>query len=54
MTVSGRVDRFQQRHPGAGFPLAVIYKYADDQGAYLAALIAYLRSVPPVESDKKN
>lgn len=24
-----------------GFPVAVIYKYADDQGGYLAALIAY-------------
>ncbi|HWK25590.1 MAG TPA: YihY/virulence factor BrkB family protein [Solirubrobacter sp.] len=24
-----------------GFPLAVIYKYADDQGGYLAALITY-------------
>src|ERR1700750_2883952 len=41
MTVSVRLDHSQQRHPGAGFPLAVIYKYADDSGAYLAALIAY-------------
>jgi YihY family inner membrane protein len=41
MTFSDRVDSFQQRHPGAGFPLAVIYKYADDSGGYLAALIAY-------------
>ena len=41
MTASERLDRFQQRHPGAGFPLAVIYKYVDDSGAYLAALIAY-------------
>jgi uncharacterized BrkB/YihY/UPF0761 family membrane protein len=30
---------FQRNHPWAGFPLAVVYKYADDQGGYLAALI---------------
>lgn len=34
-------DRFQQRHPWLGFPLAVLQKYADDQGVYLAATIAY-------------
>lgn len=39
--VSARLDRFQRRHPGAGFPLAVLYKYFDDSGGYLAALIAY-------------
>ncbi|WP_334024561.1 YihY/virulence factor BrkB family protein [Nocardia terpenica] len=36
-----RVDRLQQRHRGLGFPLAVIYKFVDDQGGYLAALITY-------------
>ena len=41
MPASGWVDRFQQRHPGVGFPLAVIYKFVDDQGSYLAALITY-------------
>ena len=41
MNVSGVMDRFQQRHPAAGFPLAVVYKYIDDSGGYLAALIAY-------------
>ena len=41
MGTSETLDRFQQRHPAAGFPLAVIYKYGDDSGAYLAALIAY-------------
>jgi membrane protein len=35
------IDRYQQRHPWAGFPLAVVYKFADDQGGYLAALITY-------------
>lgn len=41
MSLTDRLDRFQQRHPQAGFPLAVVYKYADDQGNYLAALITY-------------
>ena len=27
--------------PAAGFPLAVLYKYVDDNGGYLAALITY-------------
>jgi YihY family inner membrane protein len=36
-----RVDRFQRRFPAAGFPLAVLYKYFEDFGPYLAALIAY-------------
>lgn len=35
------VDRFQRRHPVLGFPIAVIYKYGDDQGNYLAALLTY-------------
>jgi YihY family inner membrane protein len=41
MTVTERVDRFQRRHPGAGFPIAVIYKFFDDDGHFLAALITY-------------
>jgi membrane protein len=36
-----RFDRFQQRHPWLGFTLAVRQKYADDQGSYLAATVAY-------------
>lgn len=36
-----RLDRLQRRHPRAAFPLAVVYKYADDFGAYLAALLTY-------------
>jgi YihY family inner membrane protein len=35
------LDRFQQRHHWAGLPLAVLYKFVDDQGSYLAALITY-------------
>jgi membrane protein len=39
--VSTRLDRFQRRHQWAAFPLAVSYKYFDDYGGYLAALITY-------------
>ena len=41
MSFAARVDAFSLRHPKTGFPLAVLYKYFDDQGGYLAALIAY-------------
>jgi membrane protein len=37
----GAVDRFQQRHPLLGFPLAVRQKLADDQGGFLAASVTY-------------
>lgn len=36
-----RIDGFQRRHAWAGFPLAAVYKFYDDQGGYLAALITY-------------
>jgi YihY family inner membrane protein len=36
-----RVDRFQRRHPAAGFPIAVFYKFMDDDGHFLAALVTY-------------
>jgi len=35
------LDRLQQRNRAVGFVIAVIYKYVDDQGGYLAALITY-------------
>jgi YihY family inner membrane protein len=41
MALTQRLDAFQQRHRWAGFPLAVVYKFFDDQGGYLAALITY-------------
>ncbi len=41
MGVAARLDRYQRRHPWVGFPLAVVYKFFDDQGVYLAALITY-------------
>lgn len=34
-------DRFQQRHRSLAFPLAVLQKYSEDQGGYLAATISY-------------
>ncbi len=36
-----RLDAFQRRHPAVGYPLGVLYKFFEDQGAYLAALITY-------------
>ncbi|MGH3755027.1 MAG: YihY/virulence factor BrkB family protein [Pseudonocardiaceae bacterium] len=36
-----RLDHFQRRHSWLGFPLAVVYKFVDDQGGHLAALITY-------------
>src|ERR1700712_3254254 len=41
MTLTERLDRDQRRHHWAGFPLAVIYKFTDDQGPFLAALLTY-------------
>jgi YihY family inner membrane protein len=41
MSVAERLDTLQQRRPVMGFPIAVVYKFIDDQGVYLAALIAY-------------
>ncbi|OHV27703.1 ribonuclease BN [Parafrankia soli] len=41
MALGARLDRAQQSRPRIAFPLAVIYKFAEDQGGYLAALIAF-------------
>jgi YihY family inner membrane protein len=41
MSVSERLDGFQRRHKALSFPLGVVYKFFDDQGNYLAALITY-------------
>jgi membrane protein len=35
------LDKFQRRFRPLGFAIAVIYKYVDDKGGYLAALITY-------------
>ena len=36
-----RLDDFQRRHRVVGLPVAVVYKFFDDQGNYLAAIITY-------------
>jgi len=41
MTLTERLDRYQRRHRRAGFPLAVVYKFVDDDGYFLAALLTY-------------
>jgi membrane protein len=41
VSVADKLDRLQRRHKSAGFPIAVVYKYIDDSGPYLAALITY-------------
>ncbi|HZG92626.1 MAG TPA: YihY/virulence factor BrkB family protein [Pseudonocardia sp.] len=41
MKLTGWLDRQQQQHRWLGVPLAVIYKFVDDQGVYLAGLITY-------------
>ena len=41
MSFVERLDRYQRSHPRAGLPIAVLYKFFDDQGSYLAALITY-------------
>jgi membrane protein len=41
VSLTERVDAFQRRHPVVGFPIGVIYKFGEDQGPYLAALITY-------------
>jgi membrane protein len=41
MRVTERLDGYQRRHRRAGFPVAVIYKFFEDQGPYLAALITF-------------
>ena len=36
-----RLDGYQRRHRWLGFPLAVIYKFFDDRGQHLAAMVTY-------------
>jgi YihY family inner membrane protein len=36
-----RLDRYQRRHNWLGLPLGVIYKFFDDRGTYMAALVTY-------------
>lgn len=41
MGTSDQLDDFQRRHRFVGIPVAVAYKFFDDQGNYLAAIITY-------------
>jgi membrane protein len=41
MGVASGIDRTQRRVPIIGVPLAVVYKYFDDQGNYLAAVLTF-------------
>ena len=41
MSVTDRVDAYQRKHRRAGYPIAVLYKFFDDTGGHLAALITY-------------
>jgi membrane protein len=41
MRLVRRFDVYQRGHSWIGLPLAVVYKFVEDQGGYLAALIAY-------------
>lgn len=41
MSMVSRADAYQRQHRWAGLPLAVLYKFTDDQGTYLAAQITY-------------
>ena len=41
VTIADGTDRFQRRHVWLGFPLAVVYKFFDDYGTYLSAIITY-------------
>ncbi|KYH43013.1 YihY/virulence factor BrkB family protein [Branchiibius sp. NY16-3462-2] len=41
MSLTRRLDAFQQRHAVLGFPIGVIYKFFDDYGTYLSALVTY-------------
>ncbi|MDO9494714.1 MAG: YihY/virulence factor BrkB family protein [Nocardioides sp.] len=41
VNVVGSADRVQRRHRVLGVPIAVLYKFFDDQGNYLAATLTY-------------
>ena len=41
MGMFDRTDAYQRQHRWVGLPLAVVYKFFDDQGSYLAAQMTY-------------
>lgn len=40
-SLADRIDAWQRRHAGVGFPIAVIKKFSDDSAGSLAALLSY-------------
>ena len=40
-----RVDAYQRRHRGVGLPLAIIYKFVDDQGSTSAVVFGSLAAL---------
>jgi YihY family inner membrane protein len=41
VSIVERLDRYQRAHPRVSVPIAVVYKFVDDQGNYLTALMTY-------------
>ena len=41
MSAVSRLDSYQRRHRWVGLPLAIVYKFVDDQGNLLTAMITY-------------
>jgi membrane protein len=41
MSIVSRTDAYQREHRWAGLSVAVLYKFTDDQGSYLAAQMTY-------------
>jgi membrane protein len=41
VSLVSRLDAYQRRHRWVAVPIAAVYKFVDDQGGYLAALITY-------------
>ncbi len=41
MSAVERLDRYQRDHSWLGAPIAVVYKFFEDRGPYLAALVTY-------------
>lgn len=41
MSAHTAIDRAQRRFPPLGYPIAVVYKFIDDMGNYLSALLAF-------------
>jgi membrane protein len=46
MGVTAGLDSFQRRHTWLGFPVAVVYKFIDDQGGYLVSLTIRVATLP--------